>query len=140
VARAHLHRQARAARDLLAPFSPSGIEGLRREVSELPRRHAELPAGLWSSPAPEVARLLSAATRRRGHEVSSFLTSVLTYADLPLARVAVARGVLALREREAIDEHIAAAALVDLDQRASALLAATIEEAVEVGHREPAVR
>jgi hypothetical protein len=73
VARAYLHRQARVARDLVAPFSPGGFDGLRRELPGLPDRQATVAAALSGRAAAEVARLVSAAARRDDESARSLI-------------------------------------------------------------------
>jgi len=129
VARAYLHRQARPARDLVAPFSPGGFDGLRRELVGLPEGQPTVAAALSGRAADEVARLVNAAARRDDESGRSLIRAVVGQADLPLARVALAKAVIALREDRAIDEHLAAAAILDLDGPKSELLAAALRRA-----------
>jgi hypothetical protein len=126
VARAYLHRQARAARELLAPFSPGGLDGLRHELATLPSRYRLVADALRGPATPEVSRLAAAAARRAG-DVDAFVTAMVAHIDTPLARAALAKAVVAERAQADLDEHLAAAALVDLDNpRSELLLAATL--------------
>jgi hypothetical protein len=126
VARAHVHRQARAARELLYPFSAGGMEGLRHELSSLPAAQDRVGSALQGRAATEVAKLVSAAARRDQPAGEALIGAVTARAGLQLARVALAKAVMALREDGEIDEHLTAAAIVDLDGPASVLLAAAV--------------
>ena len=144
VARAYLHRQARPARDLVAPFSPGGFDGLRRELAGLPDKQPTVAAALTGRAAGEVARLVNAAAHRDEESSRSLIRAVVGQADLPLARVSLAKAVIALREDRTIDEHLAAAAILDLDGPKSELLAAALRRAAaamraegDAGRRQP---
>jgi hypothetical protein len=128
IARAHLRRQARGARDVLAPFSPSGLHGLRAEVGALARTHPDLASAVTGS---DGARLAVAAARHGGDTIEAFVRVAIRRHPLALARVALARAVIALREARAVDEYLAAAAIVDLDQPSSALLEGAVLAAAE---------
>ena len=130
VARAHLHRLARPARDLVAPFSPGGFDGLRRELAGLPGRQPKVAAALSGRAGDEVARLVNAAASRDEESGRSLIRAVVGQAQLPLARVALAKAIIALREDRTVDEHLAAAAILDLDGPKSELLAAALRHAV----------
>lgn len=127
--RAYVHRQARSARELLAPFSPSGMDGLRRELSLLPGTQALVSDALGGRVAGEVSKLVEAAARRDPPAGDHLIASVVARAGLPMARVALAKAVIALREEGAVDEHLAAAAILDLDGPQSALLGAALGHA-----------
>jgi hypothetical protein len=58
--------------------------------------------------------------------------------DDPLARVALARTMVTLREDGVLDEHLVAAALVDLDDPLSVLMHATATAAIVRHLPEPA--
>lgn len=127
-ARAHLRRQARIARELLAPFPPSGLAGLRREVAGLAHVHRALSTATLR--CPDTSKLVAACVRN-GRSPAELLRRALSRSDLALPRVALAKAVMALREEGAVDDYLAAAALVDLDAASSELLAASIAVATE---------
>ncbi|HWW53282.1 MAG TPA: SEC-C domain-containing protein, partial [Acidimicrobiales bacterium] len=91
--RAYVHRQARSARELLAPFSPSGMDGLRRELSLLPGTQALVSGALGGRVAGEVSRLVEAAARRDEPAGDRLISSVVASVGLPMARVALAKAV-----------------------------------------------
>jgi hypothetical protein len=126
VGRAYLRRQARAARELLAPFSPAGFDGLRRELAGLPWSEETIAAALSGRAAAEVSRLVGAAAKRDEQSSGALIRAVVGQAGLPIARVALAKAVIALRQEGALDEHLAAAAILDLDGPKSELLAAAL--------------
>ena len=102
---------------------------MRSELVALPSAHAALEQALQGPQALQVGRLVLAARRRAG-ETDAFVHTMLGRLDTPLLRVALARATVALRQDGAIDEHLAAAALVDLDQADSVLLEAAVLEQV----------
>jgi hypothetical protein len=132
-ARAYLNRQARAARETLFPFSPSGLAGLQAELETLPSTEDVLIDALLETMSVGVSRLTEGASRRADHEVAGFVRVMVGRVDSPLSRVGLARAIVALREQGTLDEYIAAAALVDLDGPHSALLCATALLAVRAG-------
>jgi hypothetical protein len=125
IARAYLHRQGREARETLFPFSPSGLAGLQTELEALPSTADALIDALFEAIAPGLARLTYAASRRPDDEIAGFVRVMVDRVDSPLARVGLARAVVAMREQATIDDYLAAAALVDLDSPHSVLLCAT---------------
>jgi len=135
VASAFLGRQARKARDLIGPFSPAALDALRREAASLPTRcdtftDALLTAG--DEVAAVVERIGRAVARVQGRpakERAGILESVVRRGDSPLARVAVAKAIIALREAGTVDEHLAAAVLVSLPNGVSLLTEAALLEA-----------
>jgi hypothetical protein len=128
-ARAYMHRQARAARDLLAPFSPSGMDGLRRELALLPASQPLIRDALGGRAGHEVSKLVMAAARRAEADGDALISAVVARPGMFMARVALEKAVIARREDGALDEHFAAAAILDLDGPASVLLAAAVRQA-----------
>lgn len=110
VALAYLGRQIRDARELLIPFSPTAVAALREEAATLPARCDLFTDALRAAPERVIRQV-------RGH------------ADTPVVRAAVARAVIALREAGTVDEHLAAAALIDLTQAHSAVCEAAMDQA-----------
>lgn len=105
-ATAYLNRQARSARDLIGPFSPTAVAALQAEAATLPDRCDLFADALLA--APGVATSIR-DLRRRGAAVVEVRS-----ADTPEARVAVAKTIVALRESGMVDEHLAAAGLIEL--------------------------
>ncbi len=111
VALAYLGRQIRDARELLIPFSPEAVAVLREEAASLPARCDLFVDVLRAMPERVI--------RPRG-------------GDSATLRAAVARAVIALREAGAVDEHLAAAALIDLTQEHSPVCDAAVAQARQV--------
>jgi hypothetical protein len=111
----------------VAQFSPGGVDGLRRELAGLPDKQPTVAAALSGRAGAEVASLVNSAARRDDEGAKALIRAVVGQAILPLARVALAKAVLALREDRTIDEHLAAAAILDLDGPKSELLAAALQ-------------
>jgi len=126
IASAHLSRQARRSRDVVGHFSTAALETLQGEAVTLPGRCGSFADALLLGPRPvltDIRRAASALARLNGSSADGRLAlrGALQRADTPLARVIVAKTVLALREQGAIDEHLAAAALIELSGPRSAL-------------------
>lgn len=136
IARSYLSRQARQARDLIGPFSPQALHALQREAAALPLRHDSFTNALLAAPtsvAEEIRRMARAMQRRSeaGDEVAPPRLTA-TRADTPMARVAVAKALLALREEGVVDEHLAAAAVIELANGPSPLATAALLQAAGV--------
>ena len=110
IANAYLSRQARQAREVIGPFSQAAVATLQAEAATLPDRCDLFTETLLASPAAVIRQV-----QRR--------------ADTAPVRVAVAKAVIALREAGTLDEHLAAAALVDLTRPQSALCTAALAAA-----------
>jgi hypothetical protein len=128
----YLTRQARQARDVIGPFSSAALHALQREAASVPSRCELITAALVAAREPvitdlrHVARAVEreAAGRRRGA-----LDAVLQRADTPMARVAVAKAFVALREAGSVDEHVTAAALIELTAPSSPIVEAALLQA-----------
>lgn len=136
IARSYLSRQARQARDLVGPFSPQALHALQTEAATLPGRHDTFTDALLAAPdsvSGEIRRMARALQRRSeaGDEITAPRLSA-TRADTPMARVAVAKALLALREEGVVDEHIVAAAVIELAGGPSPLAAAAVIQAAGV--------
>jgi len=120
IASAYLRRQARVARDLICPFAPSALATLQAEAATLPEQTTAFTDALLvarepvSSTLRGVVRLLERTAGAGPAPPTEVLRSTLRRADTPVARVAVAKAMVALREDGMVDEHLAAAALVEL--------------------------
>jgi hypothetical protein len=109
---AFLARQARQARDLIGPFSPTGLMALQTEAASLPARCEQVTTALLVARdpvVPDIRRVARALVLDDGR-----VGAAVRRADSPMARVAVAKGFVALRESGLVDEHLAAAAIIDL--------------------------
>ncbi|GAC1375876.1 MAG: hypothetical protein NVSMB4_04330 [Acidimicrobiales bacterium] len=132
IARSYLSRQARAARDLIGPFSPAALVTIQAEAAALPARLPQVfDAALLSahvSVANEVRRLARAIQRASaaGAPISGVRAA---RADSPIARAAVAKAMVALREAGSVDEHVTAASLIELSGGRSALMEAALFQA-----------
>lgn len=132
IARSYLSRQARAARDLIGPFSPAALVAIQAEAAALPARLPQIfDAALLSahvSVANDVRRLARVIQRA---EVAGAATSGVqaSRADSPIARAAVAKAMVALREAGSVDEHVTAASLIELSGGYSALMEAALLQA-----------
>jgi hypothetical protein len=129
-----LHRQARGARETLFPFSPSGLAGLQSELEALPSSSDVLVEALVEAMPGGLSRLTEGASRHSGDEVAGYVRVMIGRVDSPLARVSLARVVVAMREQRTVDDYLAAAALVDLDSPHSVLLCATALFVVQASH------
>jgi hypothetical protein len=138
VADAYLHRQARQARDLVGPFAPTALAALQAEAATLPARCDLFADALLATVGSDVRRLSRDALHTPEADIDAVALSALhrraVQADTPVARVAIAKAIVALREAGSIDEHLAAAALVELSGARSPLTeAALVEAAISVG-------
>ena len=115
VAAVYLTRQARLARDLVGPFSPAALTSLQAEAAELASRCPQFSRALLSSrdPVPSDVRRVARAIEG-GAGAGPSVRDALRRADTPLARVAVARALVTVREAGLADEHVVAAAVLEL--------------------------
>jgi hypothetical protein len=119
-----LGRQARGARDLIGPFSADAVASLQEEAALLPESYDLFAESLLS--ANGVAADLRDVRRMIGRGAPD---AAVRRADTPEARVAVALTLVALRESGEIDEHLAAAALLELVNGRSPLTEAALVRA-----------
>jgi hypothetical protein len=112
----YLARQARQARDVVGPFSATGLAALQAEAASLPARCEVITAALVAAREPvlsDLRRLARTIEREAIGRQTGALGAALRRADTPMARVAVAKAFVSLREAGSVDEHIAAAALIE---------------------------
>lgn len=128
-ASAYLARQARHARDIVGPFSPVALAALQAEAALLPETCEQFTAALLVAREPVTAAVRKLARSLRDDHAVRLLPMVIRQADTPAARVAVAKAVAALREAGLVDEHVAAAALVELAGGSSPLTEAALVHA-----------
>jgi hypothetical protein len=105
---------------------------LYEAVAELPRRDLSCQLRLPRLLSPELERLRSAIADDDGDEIQQVLPDALAQVDNLLVRADLARAVLALREAGRVSEEVAAAALLDLDSDADALVREALVAALAV--------
>jgi hypothetical protein len=124
---AFLARQARQARDLIGPFSAAALATLQTEAASLPGRCEQVTTALLAARdpvVPDIRRVGRALVRDNGG-----VGPAVRRADSPMARVAVAKAFVALREAGVVDEHLAAAAIIDLVSTRSVVAEAAVLQA-----------
>ncbi len=134
LARAFLSEQGRAAVRVLrrAIGETDDVMELYEAVAELPRLDLRLQLPLPRLLSPALERLRSAIDNEDADEFEESLPAALVQVDSPLARARLARSVIALRDEGRIPRDVAAAALVDLDSRAQALIREALVAALAV--------
>jgi hypothetical protein len=105
---------------------------LYEAVAELPSLDLSCQLRLPRLLSLELQRLRSAIADDDGDEIQSALPDALAEVDNPLVRADLARAVLALREAGRVTEEVAAAALLDLDSDADALIREALVAALAV--------
>ena len=131
-AAAYLVRQARPARDLVGPFSAMGLASLQAEAADLARRCPQFAEALLGSRDPVSADLRRVArAMERGPAFEPLVRRAVQQADTPMARVAVARALLLVREAGLADEHVVAAAMLELSAGASPITEIALRAAAE---------
>jgi hypothetical protein len=131
-AAAYLARQARPARDLVGPFSVTGLAVLQAEAAQVAGRRPEFGDALRGTGDPvgsDVRRVVRAVAAAGGNTDDPRTRGAIRRADSPMARAAVARAWMALREAGRVDEHLAAAAMLDLVGPRSQVIDAAVLQA-----------
>jgi hypothetical protein len=105
---------------------------LYEAVAELPRVDLSCQLRLPRLLSPELERLRSAIAEDDGDEVQRALPDALVQVDNVLVRADLARAVISLRGAGRITEEVAAAALLDLDSDADALVREALIAALAV--------
>jgi hypothetical protein len=127
---AYLARQARHARDLIGPFSPAAMTTLRAEAATLPARCGVFTDSLLVAREPvgsDVRKVARALERSRSGQLGSrHVLAALESADSPMARVAVAKALITMREAGVIDEYLPAAAFLELATATSPIAEAAL--------------
>ena len=133
-ARAFLREQCRASGPVLrrAINDVDALIELYQAVAELPRLDLSCQLRLPRLLTPELERLRSAIADDDGEEIQVALPDALVQVDNVLVRADLARAVLALREAGRVSEEVAAAALLDLDSDADALVREALVAALAV--------
>lgn len=133
-AKAFLVEQRRASSPALlrAIDDVDDLIELYEAVAELPRVDLSCQLRLPRLLSPELERLRSAITEHDDDEVQQALPDALAQIDNVLVRADLARAVIALREAGRVTDEVAAAALLDLDSDAHALVREALLAALAV--------
>jgi hypothetical protein len=134
LAKAFLREQCRASSPALrrAINDVDDLIELYEAVAELPSLDLSCQLRLPPLLTPELGRLRSAVADDDVDEIQEALPDALVQVDNPLVRADLARAVLALRAAGRVTEEVAAAALLDLDSDADALVRAALVAALAV--------
>jgi hypothetical protein len=134
LAKAFLVEQRRASSPALrrAINDVDDLVDLYEAVAKLPRRDLSCQLRLPRLLSPELERLRSAIADDDADAIRAALPEALAQVDSPLVRADLARAVLALRAAGRVTEEVAAAALLDLDSDADALVREALVAALAV--------
>jgi hypothetical protein len=132
LAQAFVMAAARDAARSVRGVSDAGFAALLDEVVELPTVDLSLQVELPKLLSPSLGRLCEAVADDDELAGEAVFGQVVDEIDSPLVRARLARGVIAARERGAVDGELAAAALIDLASGSRQLLCASVIEAVAV--------
>jgi hypothetical protein len=134
LARSFLREQCRASGPVLrrAINDVDALIELYEAVAGLPRLDLSCQLRLPRLLTPELERLRSAIADDDGEGIQVALPDALVQVDNPVVRADLARAVLALREAGRVTEEVAAAALLDLDSDADALVREALVAALAV--------
>lgn len=134
MAKAFLVEQRRASSPALRPVinNVDDLIELYEAVAELPRMDLSCQLRLPRLLSAALARLRSAIADDDGDEVQHALPAALAEVDTVFVRAELARAVLGLREAGRVSEEVAAAALLDLDSDADALVREALVAALAV--------
>ncbi len=134
LAKAFLVEQRRASSRALrrAIDDVDDLIELYEAVAKLPRRDLSCQLRLPRLLTPEVERLRSAIAEGDDDEIQRALPDALAQLDNVFVRAELARAVIALREAGRVTEEVAAAALLDLDSDADALVREALLTALAV--------
>jgi hypothetical protein len=134
LAKAFLVEQRRASSPALrrAIDDVDDLIELYEAVGELPNMDLSCQLRLPRLLSPELERLRSAIAEGDGDEIREALPDALAQVDNVLVRAELARAVIALREAGRVTEEVAAAALLDLDSDADALVREALVAALAV--------
>lgn len=134
LAKAFLVEQRRASSPALrkAIDDVDDLIELYEAVAGLPRRDLSCQLRLPRLLSPELGRLRSAIAEDDDEEIQQALPAALAQVDDVFVRADLARAVIALREAGRVTEEVAAAALLDLDSDADALVREALLAALAV--------
>lgn len=134
LAKAFLVEQRRASSPALrrAIGDVGDLVRLYERVAKLPRLDLSCQLRLPRLLSPELERLRSAVAQEDDDEIYRALPDALARVDTVLVRAELARAVIALREAGRVAHDVAAAALLDLDSEADALVREALLAALAV--------
>ena len=134
LAKAFLVEQRRATSPALRPAinNIDDLIELYEAVADLPSLDLSCQLRLPALLSPELERLRAAVADDDADEIQRALPQALAQVDTPMERARLARSLLALRDRRRISEQVAAAALLDLDSDAEALMRESLMAALSV--------
>lgn len=134
LARSFLVEQRRASSPALrrAINDVDDLIELYKAVAELPSVDLSCQLRLPRLLSPELERLRSAICDDNRDAIEAALPDALAQVDDVLVRAELARAVIALREVGRISKEVAAAALLDLDSDADALVRSALVRALAV--------
>ena len=134
MARAFLVEQRRATSPALrrAIGSVDDLIELYEAVEELPRLDLSCQLRLPRLLPVELSRLRSAVADDDAVGIQLALPAAVAQVDSPFVRADLARAVIALRDSGRVTKEVAAAALLDLDSGADALMRAALVAALAV--------
>ena len=134
LAKAFVSEQRRASCPVLrrAINDVDDLIELYEAVAELPRLDLSCQLRLPRLLTPELERLRSAIADDDGEAIQVALPDALLQVDNPVVRADLARAVLTLREAGRVTEEVAAAAFLDLDSGADALVREALVAALAV--------
>lgn len=134
LARAFLVEQRRASSPALrgAIHDVDALMDLYEAVSKLPRVDLSCQLRLPRLLSPELERLRSAIADDDEDDIEEALPDALAEVDDVFVRAELAKAVIALREAGRVGDAVAAAALLDLDSDANALVREALIAALAV--------
>ena len=130
LAKSFLATEARRAAPVIASRDEIEVRALWDDLFELPGKDLSLLVPLPELLTPDIERLRTSISNDEPDEAEAALAPVLASFDTPLVRAALARGVIALRERGSIPAELAAMALIDLRVDPSSFLQASLIRSV----------
>lgn len=131
LARAFLAGEALASSLSLADLRDD-LEGLYKEMLELPAHHLTLHFPLPTLVTPGLQRLVDAIRRDDVDEADEALDEALERLDTPVARAVLVRAAVDLRDAGLLGRGLAAVAILDLASRSRGLVRASLIEAAAV--------
>jgi hypothetical protein len=135
LAKAFLAEERRKAVSVLVGVDREEFDELFEEVVDLPTLDVSLQADLPRLLSPELERLRTAINEDDDEAFEAAVGPALAQLDTPERRAALTRAVLSLRDGGRIEARVAAAAVIDLGTRRSALFQSSVVQglAVSVG-------
>ena len=132
LAKAFVAEEGRRAALRLAGLARDDLEELFEQMAELPARDVRMQLPLPRVLGPELEALRMAIDADDDDGVDELLDAAVAEVDDPCGRAELARAALALAEAGRVDRRVAAAAVVDLGVASSALVRASLLQALAV--------